>query len=105
MPLFVLDTDTITLLRAHHPHVMARAQSTPPTDLAVTVISVEEQLSGWYTYLRKAAGASQVETAYHELAETVRFYAAKPILEFSAAAVARYESLLKSKLNVGKYDL
>src|SRR5437660_585617 len=105
MPLFVLDTDTITLLRAHHPHVMARAQSTPPTDLVVTVISVDEQLSGWYTYLRKAAAAPQVETAYRELAETVRFYAGKPILDFTAPAIAGYESLLKQKINVRKYDL
>jgi tRNA(fMet)-specific endonuclease VapC len=105
MPLFALDTDTITLLRAHHQHVMARAQATPSADLGVTVISVEEQLSGWYTYLRKASGAAQVETAYRELAETVRFYAAKPILEFSAPAIARYESLLKLKINIGKYDL
>jgi tRNA(fMet)-specific endonuclease VapC len=105
MPLFALDTDTITLLRAHHPHVMARARATPTTDLAVTVISVDEQLSGWYTYLRKAATASQVETAYRELAETVRFYAGKPLLDFSASAIARYELLLKQKINVRKYDL
>ena len=40
-------------------------------DLAITVLSVEEQLSGWYTYLRKATQREKVALAYQGLTDTV----------------------------------
>lgn len=46
--LHVLDTDILTLLQDGAPAVVSRVASYPSEDLAITVISVEEQLSGWY---------------------------------------------------------
>jgi len=48
MSLFVLDTDVLSLLQRGHPIVVQRCASKPASELAITVISVEEQLSGWY---------------------------------------------------------
>jgi tRNA(fMet)-specific endonuclease VapC len=47
MSLYVLDTDILTLYRQAHPLVRQRVAAQPPDDLAITVISVEEMLSGW----------------------------------------------------------
>jgi hypothetical protein len=41
MPLYVLDTDTITLLRNRHPVVLARAGCVPEVDVCVSVITLE----------------------------------------------------------------
>ena len=53
MSLYVLDTDSLTLFQHGHPAVSSRclAQS---QELATTVISVEEQLSGWFASIRRA---------------------------------------------------
>ena len=45
MSLHVLDTDTLSLLQEGHATAVARVAACPPEDLAITVISVEEQLS------------------------------------------------------------
>jgi hypothetical protein len=52
MPPFVLDTDMLSLLWAGHARVTAQAQSQGLHNLAVSVITVEETLTGWYTALR-----------------------------------------------------
>jgi tRNA(fMet)-specific endonuclease VapC len=61
MSLFVLDTDTLTLFQAGDPLVRQQVAARPPQDLAITVLSVEEQLSGWYTFFRKAKQIDQLE--------------------------------------------
>ena len=52
MSLHVLDTDTLSLLPERHAAVLVRVDACDPNDIAVTVVSVEEQLSGWYRRLR-----------------------------------------------------
>ena len=51
---YILDTDTLSLFQQGHPRVSQQCRGRPPADLAITVISVEEQLSGRYAGLRKA---------------------------------------------------
>jgi hypothetical protein len=50
MSLFVLDTDTLVLFQEGHGAVCRRVLSHPMEELAISVITVEEQLSGWYNY-------------------------------------------------------
>ncbi len=54
MPLYALDTDSLTLYREGHPQVGQRVLARPPSEIATTVISAEEQLAGWYAQLRQA---------------------------------------------------
>jgi hypothetical protein len=42
----ILDTDTLSLLQQDRPRVSRQCGARPASDLANTVISVEEQLSG-----------------------------------------------------------
>jgi hypothetical protein len=46
MSLYVLDTNITTLYQRGHEAVMHHALTHPPAELAITVITVEEQLSG-----------------------------------------------------------
>jgi tRNA(fMet)-specific endonuclease VapC len=105
MSLYVLDTDTLSLVRYGHPQVTQRIAAHPPAELAITVITVEERLSGWYTVLRRATRPQQLEQAYGQLADSVRFLALWPILPFNAAAITRYDQLKTLRLNVGTMDL
>lgn len=53
MSLYVLDTDILSLYRRGHAEVVRHTLTHPPEALAITIITVEEQLSGWYTLLRR----------------------------------------------------
>jgi tRNA(fMet)-specific endonuclease VapC len=104
MSLFVLDTDTLTLLQRGNPIVRERAEH-HATETAITVLTVEEQLSGWYGLLRKAKKPAQLIEVYRSLAENVRFLSQLRILDYDSPALNRYEELRRQRLNIGKFDL
>jgi tRNA(fMet)-specific endonuclease VapC len=54
LSLWVLDTDVLTLWLRGQEIIGARVAATPPQQLAVTIITVEEMLGGWYTQIRQA---------------------------------------------------
>jgi tRNA(fMet)-specific endonuclease VapC len=101
MRLYVLDTDHLTLLRRGQAEVVARVAATPPTEIAIAVISIEEQFRGWFTQVRKARDATRLARAYEGLYDVIDM--AKKL--FSRAAVDRYESLKKTLRRIGKQDL
>jgi tRNA(fMet)-specific endonuclease VapC len=105
MSLCILDTDTLTLLEEGHPAVGHRFLHQQRGDVAITVLSVEEQLSGWYTQVRKAKRPERLEWAYRRLTETVSFLAHLRILTYDQTAMQRYEQLRKRKIKIGRMDL
>lgn len=105
MSFYVLDTDTLSLLQDGHAKVCENAAAMPQDALSITVITVEEQLSGWYSQLRKAKDQERLAWAYRRLAQNVRFLARVHILDFGEPAMSRYTELRRLKLNVRKTDL
>ena len=105
MTLFVLDTDALSLYQRGDPAIVSRVQKHHPEEMAVTVITVEEQLSGWYALLRRARRPQDLAGVYDRLAANVRFLGRLQVLSFSLPAITRYEELQAQKLNVGKMDL
>jgi tRNA(fMet)-specific endonuclease VapC len=69
MSLYILDTDILSLYWEGEPLVTQRVREHQATELAITVISVEEQLSGWYTLVRQARQPAQQAHAYQRLAD------------------------------------
>ena len=102
---YILDTDTLSLLQQGHPKVLQQCSARPPADLAITVTSVEEQLSGWYTAILKTLRPYELARAYQRLVNTVRSLAPLTILPFTIAAIVRSHQLIGSKLNVKRSDL
>jgi tRNA(fMet)-specific endonuclease VapC len=105
MSLYVLDTDTLQLYQDGHPLVLARVHAVAPSDRAISVVTVEEQLSGWYAQLRQAQQPERLAWAYQRLAATDRFLSQVQIVDFEESHIRRYEQLRKLKLKVGKMDL
>ncbi|MBI4602488.1 MAG: type II toxin-antitoxin system VapC family toxin [Planctomycetes bacterium] len=105
MSLYVVDTDHLSLLRRGHPAVVARVQSVPPRDLAITVITIEEQLRGWFTQVRKARDALELFGAYEGLRQVAETGAHIRVLPFSLGAVHRYLDLRRRLPRLGKLDL
>jgi tRNA(fMet)-specific endonuclease VapC len=105
MTQYILDTDTLSLLQQGHSKVLQEFVARPPADLAITVISVEEQLSGWYTALRKVRCPDDLALAYQSLADTVRSLARLTILPFTTATISRTQQLIGSRRDVRRMDL
>jgi tRNA(fMet)-specific endonuclease VapC len=105
MTLKILDTVTLSLLERKDLAVLRRFLVVPPSEVAITVINVEEQMTGWQIYLRRAKTDKELAAAYERLANSVRVLSGMRILGFSEFAIARYKMLSAMKLNVGKMDL
>jgi tRNA(fMet)-specific endonuclease VapC len=105
MSLFVLDTDMLTLVQEGHPGASQRFLATPAHELAITVLTVEEQLSGWYTQVRKAKRPDRLAWAYRRLAQNVGFLARLQIVTYDEAAIQRCDQLRKQNVKLKTFDL
>jgi len=105
MKLYVLDTDILSLYENDHPVVRPHVDAHYWQELAITVITIEEGLAGWYTVLRQARRRDQWPPLYERLVKKVEFLAFWQKLLFTSAAIARYEQLLTLRLNVARNDL
>jgi tRNA(fMet)-specific endonuclease VapC len=105
MSLYVFDTDSLSLYSRGHAGLCARTDAHPFYELAITVITVEEEVSGWYRLLRKVRLAEEQARVYQRLAEAIPLLVRWRILSMTHAAIMRYDGLKKLKLNVRKMDL
>jgi len=105
MSVFVLDTDHLTLYYHGDPIVVQRVDSRLPSELAIAVLTVDEQLTGWYTLTRQARRPEEVARAYARLGEAVVRLGRWRILPYTEAAIARVAQLKALRLNVGLMDL
>lgn len=102
---FLIDSDTLTLYFQTNPRVVANLLAHLQDEVAISAITIEETLSGWYTALRQAKQPHQVDAAYDRLTATVNELRAWDVISFSTNALDRYDRLKKLRLGVGKQDL
>ena len=102
---YVLDSDTFTLFRRRHPAVTRRLLATDPERVAVSVITVDEALSGWQAAVRRPLPPAALADKYLQLADTVVDLRRFHIETFGLPAILDFEQLRRAKLNVGSNDL
>ncbi len=105
MNFYVLDTDNLSLLQRAHRIVTQRCAAKSPGELATTVISVQEQLSGRLRFISQLKKPDELSQAYQSRIETLQSLSRPPITSFPPAAFARYLQLVGLRLNVGRMDL
>lgn len=107
--MFILDTDHLTFLEhgasVEAGRLRARLEGLTDADVAVTIVSFEEQTRGWLAYLARARGLARQVEAYARLRRMVENYRLIPLLDFDAAAAAEFQRLSRSRLRVGSMDL
>jgi tRNA(fMet)-specific endonuclease VapC len=105
MSLYVLDTDILSLFQDGHSNVCQQVAQHRPDELATTIITVEEQLSSWYTLRRRVKGREQLALAYERFTQNVQMLSRLQLVSFSSEAIDHYELLRRSKLGVKGNDL
>lgn len=105
MPLFILDTDHVTLFQRNHPRVVQRVLEISLQSLAVTIVTAEEQMRGWLNAIRRASSGPELTTAYARLRACLEYYETVQLLDFTPAAHERFGLLRKQRVRIGTLDL
>jgi tRNA(fMet)-specific endonuclease VapC len=103
--LFVLDTDHATLYQYSHLTLRQRLESISPGQLATTIITYEEQVSGRLAVTRRARTTSARVESYYRLQQTLGFFCQIPVLPLNDTAATTFQRLLSFKLRIGTQDL
>lgn len=105
MTLWVLDTDHLSLQQRGNALLDARLKQVPTEALAVTIISVEEQLYGRLNQIRRAQTTEIMTFAYDGLQKAIRRFQSIQILSFNTDSTRIYQNFINQKIRIGTQDL
>src|SRR4029078_10194560 len=106
--MYVLDSDTLTLIYTAHPKVIARQNTVPAAEIAITVVTRIEVLQGRFAFLLKAATVEDQVRAQQWLDATDGLLASIPaILSLTEQAATAFGRLRQNKKlkKIGRPDL
>lgn len=105
MTLYILDTDHVSLAQRGHSRITARIAATLPEHLAVSIVTVQEQLQGRLAQVQHAGDVAAAVWAYRKLHETLTFYLTISVIDFDERAAALWDTLRQRKIRIGTLDL
>ena len=100
MSLWVLDTDTVSLLAMHHPGVMAKALSLPIGSVTVGIVSVQEIFMGRYNRIKRAKNPTELIAAYAQLESSTNLLRMLPLLPYDLDASEHFATLRRTHRRV-----
>jgi tRNA(fMet)-specific endonuclease VapC len=106
--MYILDTDHLSFIQRNGKegkNILARLADLENPEIAVTIITYEEQVRGRLLFLSKAKTVEQQVYGYQGLEQLVRDYQSIVIVPFNRVAVLEYQRLRKSYPRLGKMDL
>jgi tRNA(fMet)-specific endonuclease VapC len=108
MTLWVLDTDTLSLLERGNPKIQERLRQVNTDSVAISIVTAEEKMKGRLAAINSLSGIERLDrlaVAYRDLQSSIEDLQTLPILPFSELAKDRYRELLQQKIRVGSHDL
>jgi tRNA(fMet)-specific endonuclease VapC len=86
--------------------VVQRLHSIGGSDMvAVTIITVDEQIRGRLELVRRHSATALQVTAYAALQQTLRYFATWQVLDFTPTAFDRFDDLRRQRVRIGSQDL
>ncbi len=101
----VFDTDSLTLFQDGDVEITESVLNHDAHDLAITVLTIEEQVGGWYSLLRRAKSEQQLVFAYSRMADNVEALSDLRVLRCNAEAVRLSHNFRANKIRIGTMDL
>lgn len=108
MSIYILDTNTVTLLQYENNQIIQRIRAVESSSIFVTTITLEEQLKGRLAIINKCNSNKNLQglaSAHRNLKLTQNFFCSVNLLEFNQAACESYQKLRQQKINSGSQDL
>ena len=103
--MYLLDTDHLSLIQRGHSELKYKLSQVPAKNIAISIISVEEQLRGRLAQIHKANTSQARIVAYEQLDKTMRFLHAVPVIHYDLRAENYFQQFKSQKLKVGSMDL
>ncbi|BAZ09312.1 hypothetical protein NIES4071_11200 [Calothrix sp. NIES-4071] len=103
--MWILDTDTLTLYQNRNPRILQRLNQINFEQVAVTAVTVEEQMRGWLDAIRQSSEPQRLVWGYLGLRRGIEFFNRIRILDFDQNASEFYKELKQAKIRVGTQDL
>src|SRR5712691_8402268 len=92
MSVFLLDTDTLTLLEHNHPVVLQNINVRPIAEINLSAISLQEQMQGFLAAVNRARDRQQLALAYEMLVtRLLPVWGRFAVLPFTEPAILRFE--------------
>lgn len=104
MSLWILDTDTASLLLWKNPNVTRNVQSAG-ADVAITIVSAQELFNGWVVRINGAKTIDDLIRWYEKFSGVVQLCKKVPVLPFDQASAIQLEILLKANPALAKQRL
>ena len=82
MPLYLLDTDHVSLLLGGHEALVRRLAAHPPESLRVSLVTAQELLGGWLPQLKRPQSADRLVWAYEGFRRALAFLCDVHLLGF-----------------------
>lgn len=108
MTLWVLDTDSLSLLERGNVKIQERIHQVNPDSVAISIVTAEEKMKGRLAAINSLSGIERVDrlaVADRALQISLEDLQTLPIVPFSEAAKDCYRELLQQKIRVGSHDL
>jgi len=104
MSLWILDTNHVIYLQNSHPNVLKHISTVNPKDVAITAITAEEQIRGWFKFMN--VNSDRCVWAYKGFKDTLAYLKKVNVLDFDENAYQIYRDLKQKLTNkVGTKDL
>jgi len=104
----ILDTDVLSLIQRadgrEFDNLVGRLDAADD-EVAVTIVSFEEQMRGWLAFIAQSKSANQQIKGYAKLHALLDDFVTRPILDFDQRAVVEFERLKNAKVRIGTMDL
>jgi tRNA(fMet)-specific endonuclease VapC len=108
MTLWVLDTDSLSLLERGNAKIQERLRQVNVESIAISIVTAEEKMKGRLAAINSLSGIERIDRlaiAYRDLQSSIEDLQTLPILPFSELAKDSYRDLLQQKIRVGSHDL
>lgn len=105
MTLWIFDTDHPTLFGQGNLQIVQRVSAVNPKDIAITIVTFEEQMYGRLNRIRRATSGDEIISAYASLRKTINYLTDFELLDFDRDAENYYREFLRQKIRVGTQDL
>jgi tRNA(fMet)-specific endonuclease VapC len=106
--MYILDTDHLSLIQRNGlegKRILTRLAAVEKTEVAVTVVTYEEQVRGRLSVLSRAKTLDEQVLAYQGLQQLVKDYRTIVIVPFSLTAALEHQRLREAHPRLGNMDV
>lgn len=104
MSLWILDTDTTSLLLRGNPNVSRQVKSVG-ADVAISIVTAQELFNGWVVRINNAKNGDELIQLYAKFSRIIDLCKKVPVLPFDRNAAIELKSLLQSQSALAKQRL